>query len=182
MNISSSRKMKRLKKLCLIFLLSAVSLHGKSGVDIAKLILPSFSKGAVVSKQQFTLKPKELKKVQQSAKAKIHTNIIRFYTVKKGKHIEGYAVLLLQVVRTKKAAVLYVISPQESIKSIEIVAFMEPQEYKPKQSWKNTFKGKRKSDNLFAGKGVPTISGATMTARAIADASRIALAIVHLYK
>jgi hypothetical protein len=77
---------------------------------------------------------------------------------------------------SKKSPVL------KQIKSIEIIQFQEPSEYKPNQAWKDVFTGKSKADNLFSGKGIPTISGATMSARAIADASRIALSIVEMYK
>jgi len=171
-----------IKKLWLFFLLCTVTLHAKSGVDIGKLMKPSFSKNAQVKKKQFKLSAKQIKLLQNKAKARLDSNVVRIYTAKNGNSVEGYGVLLLQTIRTKKAAVLYIIDKKEKIKSIEIVAFMEPGEYKPKQSWQNTFKGKTKEDNLFAGKGIPTISGATMSARAISDAARIAIAIVESYK
>ena len=102
--------------------------------------------------------------------------------VENASKVVGYGVLVLQRVRTKKAAILYLVSKEQKIKSIEIIYFKEPSEYKPNQAWKDVFIGKSKEDNLFSGKGIPTISGATMSARAIADASRIALTIVAMYK
>lgn len=169
-------------KQLLILLLSITFAQAKSGIDIAQVIAPSFTKGAVVTKKQFKLSNKEMKKIQKVSKAKLESNIVRMYTITKKSHVEGYAVLIVKTVRTKKAAVLYMIDTKNNIMSIEILAFNEPSEYKPNKAWQSVFKGKKKEDNLFSGKGIPTISGATLSARAIADASRIALSIVERYK
>lgn len=170
-----------LKRIFIIITFATALLWSKSGVDIGALIKPSFSQRATVHKKQFRLSAKEVKHLQDMAKAKIDSDVIRLYTVQQGKTVEGYAVLLLKKIRTKSAAILYIIDTKQTVKSIEIVAFSEPQEYKPNQTWKKTFEGKTKEDNLFAGKGIPTISGATMSARAISDAARIAIAIVESY-
>lgn len=166
----------------LLALLMISMANAKGGVDISKIIKPSFSPSVKVTKKQFKLNSKEMKAVQKSAKAELDSNVIRMYTVKKGKNIQGYAVLIVQTVRTQKAAVLYIMDNKETLKSIEILAFKEPSEYKPNKAWQGVFKGKTREDNLFSGKGIPTISGATLSARAIADASRIALSIVKMYK
>jgi len=166
----------------LLLLLMLTIVNAKTGIDIGNILKPAFGKNVNVSKKQFKLNPSEMKAVQQDAKAKLHSNIIRMYTVKKNKTILGYGVLIVQRVRTQKAAVLYMIDKSQKIKSIEILAFKEPSEYKPNKAWQGVFKGKSKKDNLFSGKGIPTISGATLSARAISDAARIALSIVKLYK
>lgn len=172
-----------MNRIILVLILSATALLGKGGgVDIGKIMKPSFSKNAQVTKRQFKLNTKQVKQLQNKAQAKLDSNVIRVYTVKSGNLVEGYGVLIIKIVRTKMAALLYIIDEQEKIKSIEIVAFKEPYEYKPKNSWQAIFEGKGKGDNLFAGKGVPTISGATLSARSIADASRIALSVVEMYK
>jgi len=173
--------MKLFYALVLTFSLSSC-LFAKGGVDIATLIKPSFSKGVSVSKKQFKLSSKEVKTLQNMAKASIKSNTIRLYTVKKGSTVQGYAVLLLQTVRSKKTAVLYVIGKNQKIKNIEIVAFNEPREYKPKENWLSSFDNKGRQDNLFSGKGIPTISGATLSARAVSDLARVALAVVAKYK
>ena len=87
----------------------------------------------------------------------------------------------MKIVETKdirEIIILYLIDKDVKIKNIEILAFHEPSEYKPYSSWKAAFTGKGAKDDLKAGYGVPTISGATLSARAISDAARIALAIV----
>ncbi|HIQ47718.1 MAG TPA: FMN-binding protein [Sulfurovum sp.] len=169
-----------MKKILLVTILSVTALLARGGgVDIGKLMKPSFSKNTQVTKKQLKLNTKQVKLLQKKAQAKLDSNVIRLYTAKNGSKTEGYGVLLLQTIRTKKAAVLYIMDTKAKIKSIEIVAFKEPIEYKPKQNWQNSFKGKTKEKNLYAGKGIPTISGATMSARAISDAARIAIALVE---
>lgn len=168
-------------KIILILCIST-AIYAKKGIDIADIIQPSFPFDVSTTKKQFKLTKKEIKNVQRTAKAKLDSNTIRMYTIKQKKDIVGYAVLIVQTIRTKKAALLYIIDTKESIKNIEIIVFNEPSEFKPNKAWKNIFKGKQQKDNLFAGKGIPTISGATLTASALADASRIALAIVKLYR
>lgn len=169
-------------RIILLLLLTMTMTYAKGGIDIAKVIKPYFSPSVSVIKKQFKLNAKEMKAVQKSAKAQLDSNVIRMYTIKKGKNIQGYAVLIVQTVRTKKAAVLYIMDTKQKLKSIEILAFKEPSEYKPNKTWQGVFKGKTKEDNLFSGKGIPTISGATLSARAIADAARIAISIVEMYK
>lgn len=169
-------------RILLFILLTMTLTYAKGGIDIAMVLKPYFSASATVTKKQFNLSKKQMKAVEKSAKARLDSNTIRMYTVKQGKSIQGYAVLIVKTIRTKKAAVLYIMDKNEKLKGIEILAFNEPSEYKPNSNWQGVFKGKTKEDNLFSGKGIPTISGSTLSARAITDASRIALAIVRIYK
>ena len=169
-------------RLLLLILLFSLSLLSAKGISLEKIFQSSFSSTVTVGQKIITLTTKEVQRLQKSAKAKMDSNKIRFYVVKNENKVVGYGVLVTQRVRTKKAAILYLISKEMKIKSIEIIQFQEPSEYKPNQAWKDVFTGKSKEDNLFSGKGIPTISGATMSARALSDASRIALSIVEMYK
>jgi len=69
------------------------------------------------------------------------------------------------------------IDPKGKIKAIEILAFNEPSEFKPKKKWINTLKGKNINDPLRINQDIHTISGATLSARNVAEGARIALAI-----
>ena len=71
---------------------------------------------------------------------------------------------------------LYIISKDSILKSIEIIAFNEPAEYIPSKTWISQFENVDTSKRLRVGKEIPTITGATMSARSIVDGSRIALA------
>jgi hypothetical protein len=170
-----------LNKFIVVILVFSTLIWSKGGVNIGALIKPTFSQGVNVYKKQFRLTPNEVEDLQKEAKAKIDSNVVRLYTAKKGKKPEGYAVLILKKIRTKSAAVLYIMDMKKTIKNIEVVAFSEPKEYKPNKTWLESFEGKTKEDNLFSGKGIPTLSGATLSSRSISDGARIAIAIVERY-
>jgi len=167
-----------MKTILISTILWTTILFAKEPLSLQQIFNDTFSKQSVVTQKDIVLTSKEKKVLQQEAKAKIDSHKIRFYVVKKSNAIEGYGVLLIQKIRTKKAAILYLIDKNAKIKNIEILAFHEPSEYKPYSTWKESFFSKGINDELKAGYGVPTISGATLSARAIANASRIALAIV----
>jgi len=171
-----------MQKTLFIFIVLISFGFAKEGISLEQIFKSTFSSSVTVGQKVIVLKKDEIQALQKKAKAKLDSSKIRFYVVQNGGKVEGYGVLVIQRVRTKKAAILYLVSKEAKIKSIEIVQFLEPSEYKPNQAWKDVFTGKSKEDNLFAGKGIPTISGATMSARTIADASRIALSIVEMYK
>ena len=170
-----------LKRVFVWVILLSLSVWAKEGVDIAAFITPSFSKGVQIEKKQFRLLPKELKEVQNAAHAVLDSDVIRIYSVKNATQIEGYAVLIAKKIRTKNAAILYTIDTNIRIISTEIVFFAEPAEYKPNQQWLQVFEGKTQEDNLFSSKGIPTISGATLSSRALSDAARIALVLAKRY-
>ena len=166
--------MKRL----VIGMMLLVGLVDAKGISLVSIFNSSFGNGVSVMQKNIKLKSKDIRAIQLKAKAKIDSKKIRFYLVKKSKKTVGYGVLLTQRVRTKKASILYLVDTRGRIKSVEIITFKEPSEYKPNSAWMRVFKGKSKRDNLVSGRGIPTITGATMSARTIANASRIALAIV----
>lgn len=167
-------------KSILIYTLVTLSfLSAKSSLSLEKLFKESFGNTITIGQKNMTLSKAETKALEQKAKTKIESKKVRFYVIQKGKKVAGYGVLLFQRIRTKQAVILYLIDKDIKIKNIEILAFHEPSEYKPYSTWKKAFLGKGLSDNLKAGYAIPTISGATLSARTITNASRIALAIVE---
>ena len=165
------------KKLLLLTLLTSTIFAEK--VMIEDILKANFTENIIVEKKSLILKKDEANMIQEKAQAKLNSKIVRLYKVKEADIIVGYGVLLKRKVRTKNTAVLYMIDNQKSIKSIEIVSFKEPLEYKPNDSWQEVFIGKSLANTLISGKDIPTISGATMSARSITDMARIALAIVE---
>ncbi|HFU74532.1 MAG TPA: FMN-binding protein, partial [Helicobacteraceae bacterium] len=75
---------------------------------------------------------------------------------------------------------LFMINPKGVIESVETVAFNEPPEFIPNATWTALFLDKNSDNTLRVGKDIPTISGATLTARGYADGSRLALAIYNV--
>ena len=154
-----------------------------SGAAAALLISPidamqhTFGSRAEVTKKNTLLTGEQADAVARRAAMKLQTKIYRIYTASIDGKPVGYGVLITRKVRQKDAAVLYMITPKGEISAIEIVAFNEPPEYMPQHSYLDQFQGKNADDTLRVGKDIPTISGATLSARNVTDGARLALAV-----
>lgn len=130
-----------------------------------------------VSKKNILLSAAEADRVEKRSRVKLSTKIYRVFRAERQGEIVGYGILVTRTVRSKSAAVLYLIAPDGRLEGIEIVAFNEPQEFIPSKAWLSQFKEKTVSDPLRVGKDIPTITGATLSARNVTDGSRLALAL-----
>ena len=86
---------------------------------------------------------------------------------------------MVRTLRTKKATVLYAFDAKGRLKFSEIMAFGEPPEFIPHKQWMQLFQDKPNSAMFKIGKDIPTISGATLSARTITEGARVAKAIYN---
>lgn len=147
-----------------------------SPVDVMKQSYPADSR---IEKRDITLTDTEANKISLNAKVQLDDKIIRTFKASKNGKTIGFGILINRKVRSKNAVVLYVISADSILKSIEIVAFNEPMEYIPLKNWMSQFENLKTDKMLRVGKEIPTITGATMSARSIVDGSRIAFALYN---
>lgn len=166
-------------KISFIGLILSPLLHAK-GVDIESIIKGECGSSVTLIKKSMLLTNKQAKAIEAKAHMKLHSKIVRLYLANKEGQTYCYGIVLSRKVRTKKAAVLYMIAQTGTIKAIEILAFTEPPEFKPKEKWINNLKGKNLNDPLRVGRDVPTISGATLSARNVTEGARLALAIFDI--
>jgi len=159
-----------------ILLLLTTGLSAKMLVSPFDIMKAAYGQTTEISKKNILLKKSQLKKIQQNAKAKIKSKIFRvFKAVSKGETL-GFGILVNRKVRSKNAAILYIISKDSVLKSIEIIAFNEPMEYIPSRTWIKQFENISTDKRLRISKEIPTITGATLSARSIVDGSRVAFA------
>ena len=150
----------------------------------AKLIISPFDAMKIaygddveISKKNILLKKQQVKKILKDAKVrKLHSKIIRVFKAEKNHALLGYGVLITRVMRTKTVTVLYIITKDGVLQSSEIIAFNEPAEYMPSKTWLKQFKNISTNKRLVVSKDIPTITGATLTARGLVDGSRVAFA------
>ncbi len=161
-------------KALLIFLLFVSFLEAKQLVKPVDAIVALYL-DANVQKKSLLLTKKQLQSIEKKAKTKLKSKIVRYYTIKTPT-TRAVAIVMVQKVRTKKAAILYIIE-DGAIKDIEIIAFSEPPEYIPPKSWQQQFYNKSLHDNLQVGETISASSGATLSARAVTKGARAALAI-----
>jgi len=138
----------------------------------------TFSNKSTVVKKNILLSKAKASAIENEAKSKLKTKIYRLYSASINTDIVGYGLLLTRKVRTKDVAILYLFTSKKKMKSAEIIAFHEPIEYLPSQTWLNQFDDVNETKVLRVGRDITTITGATLSARAISDGARLALAII----
>jgi len=168
--------MKPILLLPLLFLLN--TLDAKVLISPLDAMKENYSLNATVSKKNILLTKTRFNRVQKNAKVKLSTKIYRIFIAKEGEKVLGYGVLVNKKVRSKNAVVLYFIS-KNTLLGIEIIAFNEPLEYIPTKTWKSQFSNIATDKMLKISREIPTITGATLSARAITDGSRVAFAIYN---
>jgi electron transport complex protein RnfG len=166
-----------LKRLFFTLLLLCAGASATLLISPVEAMQRTFGMQSTVTKKNTLLTSEQADAVTRRAALKLETKIYRIYTATLDGKSVGYGVLITRKVRQKDAAVLYMITPDGAIKSIEIIAFNEPPEYMPQGSYLKQFEGKKESGGLRVGKDIPTISGATLSARNITDGARLALAV-----
>lgn len=72
---------------------------------------------------------------------------------------------------------MVVVDPAGAIARIEVLSFMEPEEYMPRARWYEQFAGKSLNEELSTKRGIHPVTGATLTVRATTDAARRVLAL-----
>lgn len=169
-----------MKTVLLLFLSFTLSFAQVLGDPVA-LVQHAFNAKSVDS-QNIILSEEQTQQLSKASMQKIETKLYRLYIAKNDAKIVGYGVLLNKKVRTKTAIALYLIGTDNKIKSIEIVAFNEPMEYLPTKIWLDGFDNKSAANTLRLNQDIPTVSGATLSARAITDGARIALSLIDIAK
>ena len=175
-----SRKMTMiLKRTLLLVLLFALSLSAKVLISPIDTMKATYGKDTTITKKNILLSKAKAKIIQQSAQVKLTSKIFRIFKAKKEDEVLGYGILVNKKVRSKNAVVLYLISKDSVLKSIEVIAFNEPLEYIPSKSWNAQFENITTDTMLRSSKEIPTITGATLSAQSITNGSRIAFALYN---
>ena len=141
-----------------------------------------FPPDAVVKAEHLILTSDQKRLVQNEARASVVTKVYRYYRIVRNRKTLGYGLLLTRRVRTKKATVLYLFDTSKRLLSTEIMAFGEPPEFKPQAAWMKQFSRRDAQAPLQLGNDIPTITGATLSARTVSDGARIARALLALIK
>lgn len=93
-----------------------------------------------------------------------------------GVHV-GTAYFDTHRVRTAGETLMVVVDPRGRIERIEILAFGEPLDYVPRDTWYAQFEHRKLDSELRLKRAIRPVAGATLTARATTDAARRVLAL-----
>ena len=167
-----------IKKIIFSILL-ALPLSAKVLISPIDAMKSSYGDKATITKKNILLSKSKAKLIEQNAQEKLSSKIFRIFKATQENQLLGYGVLVNKKVRSKNAVILYFISKDSILKSIEIIAFNEPLEYIPSQNWNSQFQNISTDTMMKSSRDIPTITGATLSARTITNGSRIAFAIYN---
>lgn len=153
-------------------LLPAGAARGQLGGKEEAAVRAVFPDAERIEATDVLLTDEMVKRIESLARARVKERLVTFYTARRAGRVLGYAVIHSHVVRTKRETLSIAFEPDGRIRRIEVLAFLEPEEYRPPARWLGQFQGKGREDRLATGQDLAPITGATLTARGIAEESR----------
>lgn len=153
------------------------SLQAKVFMKRDEALKTAFPDAAEIIKNEIFLSTDQSKTIESLAKAKNDSKLYIIYEAKDGEKTLGYAIIDTHSLRTKTETVMFVINPDGTLRQTEVLAFFEPPDYQAGGNWMELFEGKNSEDSLKVGKDIPNITGATITANSLSQATRRILAV-----
>lgn len=141
-----------------------------------KALAEAFPRAAVARRDAF-LTDAQAKRVEELAGSPPVTLVVAYYVATKDGKPAGTAFFDTHIVRTLPETLMIVVDPSGAVAKTEVLSFDEPKEYLPKPRWFELFRARRLDRDLAPGRGIPVVTGATLTSRAVAAAVRRALAL-----
>ena len=168
-----------------VLLALAALLPGAAGAAVfetqEQALARAFPPPARVVRSTLFLSEEQLEAARKAAQAPVDSAVVTRYAAfgPDGAFL-GAAYFDAHVVRTAREVLMVVVAPDRSVRSVDVLAFGEPQDYLPRGGWLKRMEGKRQEDGLFVGRALAHVTGATLTTRAIAAAVRRVLAVHSL--
>ena len=154
--------------------------HAKVFYSQKEALALAFPGADRVDDRSLLLDDAQAARVQELAKSRLESRLVRIYTGYRGSERLGYAFIDVHVVRTLPEAFLVVLTPEGAVRELRLLAFHEPLEYMPSARWYQQFEAKTLAAPLRLGGDVHGIVGATLSARATTESVRRALALYQV--
>jgi len=171
-----------LRRRAQVLLALAALLPGTAGAAVfetqEQALARAFPAPARVVRSTSFLSPEQQESARKVAQAPVESAVVTRYAAfgADGTFL-GTAYFDAHVVRTASEVLMVVVAPDRTVRSVDVLAFGEPQDYLPRGGWLKRMEGKRQEDGLFVGRALAHVTGATLTTRSIAAAVRRVLAV-----
>jgi hypothetical protein len=119
--------------------------------------------------------------VKAAAGTAIEVRVVPYYIGRTAGKITGYAYFDTHLVRTLPETLMIRITPEGTIAAIDIVSFDEPSDYRVTSRWLEQFRGRGPGEAPGLPGVIRSLSGATLSARAVTSAARRILALHRLF-
>ena len=136
-----------------------------------------------IEHRSFILSDAQAKSIEQAAQSKLESRLVTLYSGWYGDRLLGYAIIETHLVRTLPEAFMVVLSPEGAVRSVRLLAFYEPPEYRPAERWLRQFEGwntpasdTTRGEKQAARPKIHGIAGSTLSSRAVSGGVRRSVA------
>ena len=159
-----------------VMALAAPAMQGQVFSTVEQVLARRFP-GRAIDRKTLFLSEAERADIEQRAKTNVESRIITYYVPTGSAGPEAYVFFDTHTVRTMPETFMVVIRPDSTVGAVEILAFHEPSDYLPPPRWLALLEGWHLSDDFWIKRGIPNITGATLSARAINEGVRRFLSV-----
>jgi hypothetical protein len=164
---------------CLALALLAASPGAAASLSQAEVLALAFP-GAKIERHEHFLTEAQQARVKELSGTELRTRFVVAYEARRDGELEGVAFFDTHVVRTLQETAMVAVSPKGLILRVEVIQFREPDEYRAPPTWKKQLEGRSLSPSLSLKADIRPLSGASLTAVALVDASRRVLALYQI--
>lgn len=136
--------------------------------------------GADVTRREHFLTPEQVEEARRRSGAEVRSKYVVMYEATKAGALLGVALFDTHVVRTAPETVMVAIAPNGVVLRAEVVQFREPAEYAAPARWTAQLHGQSLGPRLSLKGDIRPLSGASLTAQSLVDATRRALALFQV--
>jgi hypothetical protein len=163
-----------MRRLVLLAVLSfAIGAHARTLMTQKEALASAFPAPLTFARQTFFLKPEQVAQIKRESGAEAVEPLVIRYAGSNG----SFAYFDKHRVRTEPEVVMIVVDAAGKVSRVDILSFDEPTDYMPKRRWIDQLLGRKLDNDLALNRAIRPISGASLTGRAIVNATRKILAI-----
>ena len=164
----------------LLAVFAAVNAQAKVFYSQSEALELAFPRAEKVASNTFILDDDQVERIESLAKCELDSKLVKIYTGMREGEVLGYALIDVHNVRTLPEAFMIVLSPAGEVRSLRVLAFHEPLEYKPTSRWYAQFDNQSIEAPLRVGGDIHGVVGATLSAHATTRGVRRALAYYEI--
>ena len=172
------------RRVAFLLLLALFLATGKAGarvyVTVQQALDSAFPPPAKVERKTLYLDEGQARRAAEASGGPVETRVMPYYVGESGGRVIGYAYFDTHLVRTLPETILVLVAPDGTLQRIEILSFDEPEDYLPSTRWLQQFPSRSLQD-IGGRQGIRTLTGATLSSRAVTQAARRVLALHRLF-
>jgi Na+-translocating ferredoxin:NAD+ oxidoreductase RnfG subunit len=136
----------------------------------------AFPEATRIDRETHILRAHQAERIEAITRQALESKLVVLHTAYLKDEVLGHAHIDVHNVRSQSEALMVVIDTKGRVRSVRILAFHEPLDYLPTERWYAQFEGKTAESAFRVGRDIHGVVGATLSARAAADAVRRMLA------